>query len=71
MQGASQVNHCHPFIKEKFFGFFMLLGKELDHGAVLGIQVQHWEPASHGALIPRTAQFSSFTLQRTVSSFKL
>jgi hypothetical protein len=49
----------------------MLLGKELDHGAVLGIQVQHWEPASHGALIPRTAQFSSFTLQRTVSSFKL
>jgi hypothetical protein len=69
MQGAFQVNHCHPFVKAKFFGFFML-GRNLN-GAVLGIQVQHWDPASHGALILRTAQFSSFTLQRTVSSFKL
>ncbi len=31
LQGAFQVNHCHPFVKAKFFGFFML-GKELEWG---------------------------------------
>jgi hypothetical protein len=69
MQGAFQVNHCHPFVREKFFGSSCWV-RNLN-GAVLGIQVQHWDAASHGALIPGTAQFSSFTLQRTVSSFNL